>query len=160
MERVYLGLGSNVGDSERTIRNAFLELQALLGEARLSSLWLSKPMYVEEQPDFINAVATGVTDLSPRGLLAAVHAIEASFGRDRSLERSKGPRRLDIDILLYGSRIISELDLVIPHKGLKERQFALLPLLELDRSLVDPEDGQPYSTLAATLPSQGIYLLG
>lgn len=156
---VFLGLGSNVGDSIGIIGNAFGRLSTILRDARLSSLWRSRALYVEEQPDFVNAVARGETRLSPYELLDAIHEIEAEFGRDRSRERAKGPRTLDIDILLYGSSIITDDELIVPHPGLKERQFALVPLLELDRELVDPMTGEPYSRILERLPTQGIYLL-
>jgi 2-amino-4-hydroxy-6-hydroxymethyldihydropteridine diphosphokinase len=156
---VYLGLGANVGDCAATIRAAFAELSSLLDGARLSSLWGSKAMYVEEQPDFVNAVAGGDTTLSPRELLRSINEIETRFGRDRGCERPKGPRSLDIDILLYGDLTLQEPDLVIPHAGLRERRFALVPLLELDPKLLDPASGEPYAKVLATLPDQGIYLL-
>ncbi len=160
MAQVYLGLGSNVGDGEAIIRSAFAELAGFLDRARLSKLWRSRALYVTDQPDFVNAAAMGDTGLPPRALLAAVNAVEAAFGRDRARERPKGPRSLDIDILLYGSLVLDEPELVIPHAGLKERLFALLPLLDLDRSLLDPSSGEPYSNFAAALPPQGIYLIG
>ena len=115
MARVFLGLGSNIGDGAKIIRGAFSELSSILDGARLSKLWRSRALYVEDQPDFVNAAATGETALSPRSLLAAVNAIEARFGRDRGRERLKGPRTLDIDILLFGTQAISEPDLIIPH---------------------------------------------
>jgi 2-amino-4-hydroxy-6-hydroxymethyldihydropteridine pyrophosphokinase len=160
MPVVYLGLGSNVGDGAVTIRAAFEELRAVLDGARLSRLWRTKAMYVEEQPDFVNAAACGDCRLSPRELLAAVNAIEARFGRDRSREVFKGPRSLDIDILLYGDLVLREKDLVIPHAGLKDRRFALEPLLDLKPGLCDPESGSPYAEALAILPKQGIYLIG
>ncbi|MGA2545026.1 MAG: 2-amino-4-hydroxy-6-hydroxymethyldihydropteridine diphosphokinase [Rectinemataceae bacterium] len=159
MARVFLGLGANLGDRAGTIRAAYSELSKLLEAARLSRLWRSRPLYVEVQPDFINAAVVGDTDLSPRALLAAVNAIEADFGRDRLRERPKGPRNLDIDILLYGSLILAEPDLIIPHAGLNERQFALQPILDLDDGLMDPVSGLAFSKIAEALPPQGIYLL-
>ena len=160
MARVFLGLGSNVGDGAATIHAAYADLARLLIEPRLSPLYRSKAMYVMDQPDFINAAAVGETELSPRELLAAVHEIEARFGRDRSQESIKGPRSLDVDILLYRDMVIRESDLTIPHAGLKERRFALQPLLDLDESIRDPESGEPFSSILESLPSQGIYLLG
>jgi 2-amino-4-hydroxy-6-hydroxymethyldihydropteridine diphosphokinase len=159
MTRVFLGLGSNVGDGREIIRRAFRKLSEILSEARLSRLWGSRPLYVENQPDFVNAVAVGETELSPLELLSAVNEIEAEFGRDRTLEIPKGPRSLDIDILLYGTSIFKEFNLIIPHAGLKERRFALVPLLELDRDLLDPDSGESYSEILGRLPPQGIYLL-
>jgi 2-amino-4-hydroxy-6-hydroxymethyldihydropteridine diphosphokinase len=158
MAIVYLGLGSNVGDSATVIRRAFGELGRILGSPRLSRLWRSKARYVEEQPDFVNAVAAGDCSLSPRELLVQVNRIEAAFGRDRSRERFKGPRPLDIDILLYGERLIAEADLIIPHPGIRERKFVLLPLLELAPGLQDPASGESFLSILAALPAQGIYL--
>jgi 2-amino-4-hydroxy-6-hydroxymethyldihydropteridine diphosphokinase len=160
MARAYLGLGANLGDSVSTINAAFLELSRFLANPRLSRLWSSKAMYVEDQPDFVNAVAMGETELGPRELLAAINAIEARFGRDRGREVKKGPRPLDIDILLYGDALLREPDLVIPHAALRERRFALEPLLDLEPELVDPESGVKFSTIVETLPPQGIYLIG
>jgi len=156
--RVYLGLGSNLGDSADIVRKAFGELCLRLRRPRLSSLWRSRARYLTDQPDFVNAVAEGETSLSPRELLAMVNAVEAAFGRDRSKEIHKGPRSLDIDILLYGKKILAEADLIVPHPGLRERKFALLPLLELDPALADPVSGERFERILASLPSQGIYL--
>ena len=159
MPLVYLGLGANLGDSAGTIRAAFQHLEALLGEARLSRLWRSRARYVVDQPDFVNAVACGLTDSSPRELLRSVNAIEADFGRDRGKEVAKGPRPLDIDILLYDDRLVVEPDLIIPHPGLAERKFVLLPLLELAPDLVHPATGEPLLAIVKSLPPQGIYLM-
>lgn len=159
MERVFLGLGGNKGDSAQTIRDAFGDLSRMLVRARLSSLYRSTARYYEDQPDFVNAAVEGLTDLDPDALLAAINAIEARYGRDRSKEIVKGPRSLDIDILLFGERLIVEPNLVIPHAGLRERKFALLPLLELDANLVDPASGIPFASILASIPPQGIYLL-
>jgi 2-amino-4-hydroxy-6-hydroxymethyldihydropteridine diphosphokinase len=159
MARVFLGLGANLGDCAGTIRAAFSELSRLLEGALLSRLWRSSPLYDEVQPDFINAAVMGDTDLSPHGLLSAVNAIETAFGRTRLHERPKGPRTLDIDILLYGSITLVEPDLKIPHAGLSERLFAILPILDLDEGLLDPVSGMAFSTIAKSLPPQGIYLL-
>ena len=159
MARVFLGLGSNLGDSASTLRAAFGKLSELLEGARLSRLWRSRALYFTQQPDFINAAVVGECSLSPRGLLEAVNGIEAAFGRDRSKELAKGPRSLDIDILLYGSLLVSEANLVIPHPGLGQRLFALLPVLDLEPGLLDPRSGEAFSRFAEALPLQGIYLL-
>ncbi|HUW41237.1 MAG TPA: 2-amino-4-hydroxy-6-hydroxymethyldihydropteridine diphosphokinase [Rectinemataceae bacterium] len=159
MAFVYLGLGANQGDSADTVLAAFRRLEAILDEARLSRLWRSRARYVADQPDFVNAVACGRTDSSPRELLRSVNAIEADFGRDRGKERPKGPRPLDIDILLYDELLVVEPDLIIPHPGLAERKFVLLPLLELAPDLVHPATGEPLLAIVESLPPQGIYLV-
>ena len=158
METVFLGLGSNLGDGAATILAAARELGETLSELRISRLWHSKARYVENQPDFTNAVAMGRSALSPRELLAEVNRVEALFGRDRSKEIVKGPRPLDIDILLYGERLVVESDLVIPHPGMRERRFVLLPLLELAPELRDPVSSASFASILAALPPQGIYL--
>jgi 2-amino-4-hydroxy-6-hydroxymethyldihydropteridine diphosphokinase len=159
MVRIFLGLGSNIGDSVATVRSAFVELSSILDDATMSRLRASKAMYDEKQPDFVNAVVAGNTALSPRDLLAAVHGIEDRWGRVRNSERPKGPRTLDVDILLYGDLVLNERDLTIPHASLKERRFALEPLLDLEPDLTDPLSGEAYSTILKSLPPQGIYLL-
>ncbi len=157
MEKVWLGLGSNSGESTAILRAAVDDLGAFLSECRYSGLWRSRARYYEDQEDFFNMAVCGMTDLSPRGLLDKIHEVEARFGRDRSREILKGPRTLDIDILLYGNKIITEPDLIIPHPGLAERKFVLLPLLELDYHLRHPALGIAIQELAASLPPQGIY---
>ena len=134
-------------------------LSTVLSGLRASSRYRTRARYVEDQPDFINAAVCGHTDLSPADLLAATQAIEAALGRDRRAERFKGPRTLDIDILLFGDRVVSEPGLAIPHPGLCERAFALVPLLELDPSLRLPPGGESLSAILACLPDQGIYPL-
>jgi 2-amino-4-hydroxy-6-hydroxymethyldihydropteridine diphosphokinase len=159
MAIAYLGLGANLGDGACTILGAFGALGEVLDSRRLSRLWRSRARYVEDQPDFVNAVASGDCFLSPRELRAEVNRIEASFGRDRGRELRKGPRPLDIDILLYGERLVFEPDLVIPHPGMRERKFVLLPLLELAPALRDPASGESFASILASLPPQGIYLM-
>ena len=157
MENVWLGIGSNLGDSAALIQEAALRLSAFVEGLRLSGLWRSKARYVEDQPDFLNAVASGSTSLSPRELLAAVNGIEAALGRDRSAVVVKGARTMDIDILLYGAAIVAEPDLIIPHPGMRERKFVLLPLVGLDPDLADPVSGRLFRDFLAELPPQGIY---
>lgn len=147
-----------MGDTSSLLRSAFAEISGFLREPRRSSFYRTAPRYFLDQAPFLNAVVSGYTRLGPRDLLSAVQEIEAAHGRDRSREVSKGPRTLDIDILLYGTMVLDHPDLVVPHPGLPERLFALLPLLELAPDLRDPRTGRPYADYAAALPDQGIYL--
>ncbi|HUX36704.1 MAG TPA: 2-amino-4-hydroxy-6-hydroxymethyldihydropteridine diphosphokinase [Rectinemataceae bacterium] len=156
--RVYLGLGSNTGDSVDTLRRAVEALGEGLSQIRVSSLWLSAPRYVFDQPPYYNLVIEGDCGLEPEALLDFTSAIEARFGRDRSRERPKGPRSLDIDLLLYGNRLIDTDRLVLPHPGMEERKFVLLPLVELAPGLSNPRDGHAYLECLAALGTQGIYL--
>jgi 2-amino-4-hydroxy-6-hydroxymethyldihydropteridine diphosphokinase len=113
-------------------------------------------LYVRDQADFLNLAVTGGCSLPPLGLLDAVQDVEAEFGRDRSAERPKGERRLDIDILLYGMEEILNPRLTVPHPLMLERKFVLLPLLELEPDLALP-DGRRLAEACDALETQGIY---
>ncbi|OHD70915.1 MAG: 2-amino-4-hydroxy-6-hydroxymethyldihydropteridine diphosphokinase [Spirochaetes bacterium RBG_13_68_11] len=155
--RIWLSLGSNLGDREATIREAFRQLGGVCEGLVLSSLYETEPMYVAAQPRFLNAVAAGTTRLAPRELLAAVHAVERSLGRDRSAEQRYGPRTIDVDILLYEGILSDDPDLTLPHPRLAERAFVLVPLLELSPDLADPRTGEPYAVALARVGRAGVY---
>lgn len=157
MHTVWLGLGSNLGDSKALLAQALDRLGAFLSNMKVSTPVRSKARYVENQPDFLNLVVRGTTVLSPQSLLSTIASIEAAMGRERSSVGPKGPRTIDIDILLYGNKIIAEPDLVVPHPGMKDRQFVLIPLIELDPDIIDPVSGTPFKDFLAALPPQGIY---
>ncbi|HVX05197.1 MAG TPA: 2-amino-4-hydroxy-6-hydroxymethyldihydropteridine diphosphokinase, partial [Rhodanobacteraceae bacterium] len=137
-----VALGSNLGDPRAQVERGFAALAALphttLG-AR-SRLYRTPPWGVADQPDFINAVARLETTLAPRALLGALLAIEAGAGRVRGARN--GPRILDLDLLLYGGRIIDESDFVVPHPRLHERAFVLLPLADVAADLEVPGHGR------------------
>lgn len=154
---VVLGLGSNRGDSRRVILDAVAALGEVLAELRRASLYETSPLYVTEQNRFINTAVSGFYGGTPGELLAVVNRIEAAHGRDRSKERRWGERSLDIDILLFGDMIVRNREVLeIPHPRLKERRFALEPLLELCPDAVEPGTGIPYGTICAALPPQGV----
>ena len=157
-ELAVLGLGSNIGDSAGILRGAVKALSHCLSGLVVSSLYVTAPQDYAEQPHFFNAVVAGRFAYSPAELLFIANSIEADFGRDREAERLKGPRALDIDILLFGDRIVSSRkpDLAIPHRALKLRQFALIPLLEVLPRAADPLTGVLYRDILATLPDQGV----
>ena len=111
-----------------------------------------------DQPDFLNLVVTGLTEVEPFDLLHRTQAIESSFGRDRSRERPKGERTLDIDILLYGSTIMNSTQLLLPHPGMLERAFVLVPLLEIAPDLINPVSGIAFAEALPRVKDQGIYL--
>ncbi len=157
-EFVVLGLGSNAGDSLSILRGAVSALSAFLSEMAVSSLYITAPQDYTCQPDFYNAAVSGRFAFSPETLLSVVNKIEADFGRDRSSEIPKGPRALDIDILLFGNRTIAmeKPDLTIPHKAMKQRQFALIPLLEIFPDAADPLTGTVFRDILVKLPNQGV----
>ena len=140
MPRAYVGLGSNLGDREATLRAAVAELAATPGIelVAVSSLVETDPVGYLDQPRVLNGVAVVETRLSARGLLARLLEVEARFGRDRASVPAGGPRTLDLDLLLYGDAEISEEDLRIPHPRLQERAFVLDPLLEVAPGLEVP----------------------
>lgn len=139
----YIGLGSNLDGPGKQIETCF-ELLDNIEETRLiarSSLYRSAPFGGVEQPDFVNAVAALLTRLAPQALLAALQAIERNRGREKE-EVRWGPRVLDLDLLVYSGEVIAEPDLAVPHPGIAERNFVLLPLRELAPDLAIPGLGR------------------
>lgn len=139
MTTAYIGIGSNVGDRVGFCRRAVEALTRSEGVTvvKVSSLYETAPVGGPPQRSFINLVAKVSTDLDPRGLLHVCKDLEQRMGREPSDIRW-GPRVVDMDILLYGNEKVSEPDLEIPHARLKERRFALVPLLEIAPDLTDP----------------------
>ncbi len=138
----YIGFGSNLQNPKLQIEKAFVELQELDSTRLLvtSSLYKTKPMGPTDQPDFINAVAKILTSLSPKELLTELQEIEARHRRQRGTQRW-GPRTLDLDILLYGNLQMDTKQLRIPHYGIAEREFVLIPLQEIEADLIIPGKG-------------------
>ena len=147
--KAFIGLGANLGDPEAQVRRAFAAL-AELPRTRLlaaSSLYRSAPVGVVGQLDFVNAVAELETALSARALLEALLAEESRFGRTR--EFPNAPRTLDLDLLLYGDRVIAEPGLLVPHPRMHERAFVLAPLAEIAPDIAIPGRGRAAALLAA-----------
>ncbi len=139
----YIGLGSNLKRPGRQIEDAF-ELLARIPETRLiaqSGLYRSAPFGGIEQPDFVNAVAAMLTCLQPLRLLRELQRIEAERGRERK-DLRWGPRTLDLDLLVYSDLRVQEPDLIVPHPGIAERNFVLLPLREVAPNIDIPGLGQ------------------
>jgi len=146
--RAYVALGANLGDRERTLREAVDALAAEEGieVVAVSTLRETEPVGVGEQPRFLNGAAELETTLTSRELLARLLAVEQRFGRIRS-PGEHGPRTLDLDLLLYGDEVIDEPGLAVPHPRLHERSFVLEPLAELAPGLVVPGRGDVESLL-------------
>jgi 2-amino-4-hydroxy-6-hydroxymethyldihydropteridine diphosphokinase len=157
METVFLSIGSNLGDRFLRLSECATRLSQLLENIRTSSIWETAPMYTLKQPYFLNAVVAGRTDIEPVQLLECLHQIEHSMGRIRETETNKGPRPIDIDLVLYGDRIIDSAELVLPHPGLYERRFVLVPLLEIEPDLIEPRSGTPLRTILERLSREGVY---
>jgi len=147
--RVHLGLGSNLGDRKRNIERAVELLGGRMEVERVSRFYETPPMYEERQPPFLNAVCRCASPPAPRDLLRFIQEIEANLGRVPGPKNS--PRPLDIDILLYGSLTLDEPDLAIPHPGIAERPFVLIPLAEIDPDAVHPVTGKTTAEMLAEL---------
>ena len=143
MTFAYIGLGSNLGDSEQLIRRA----AELIGAKRLSTIIETEPWGYQHQPNFLNAVAEIETELTPRQLLDHLLDVERRLGRERVGHRW-GPRTIDLDLLLYGEETVDEPGLVVPHPRLLEREFALRPLAELAPAQKIPGSGTVQEALA------------
>lgn len=142
--RAYIGIGSNLEDPVAQVKEALEELAVLPDSllAARSSLYSSKPMGPQDQPDYVNAVAALDTLLSAPELLRALQRIETLLGRERAGEHEQwGPRILDLDLLLYGKKVIDSVGLKVPHPGLHERDFVIIPLAEVAGNLKIPGKG-------------------
>lgn len=137
MAIVYIGIGSNMGDRRANCMNAVkLMNESGIVVTKESSLYETKPWGMQEQPLFINMAVIAETDLSPESVLAALKCIEKKMGRQEA--ELWGPRCIDLDILFYDERTISEKDLCIPHPLLQQREFVLLPLSEIAPDKLHP----------------------
>lgn len=147
MPIVYIGLGSNLGDRNRNLESARRHL-ATPGTIRIlaqSSVMETEPVDVPDQPRFLNQVIKIETCLAPHDLLKALKQAEADLGREKTYP--KGPRIIDLDILLYGNIIMKTEELTIPHPEIKNRDFVIRHLAELDPEVKDPITGTKYADL-------------
>ena len=142
MNITYIGLGSNLGDSRQILTDAVAKLTTL-GQVKTSKLYQSPPMGPQDQPHYLNAVVQLITDLAPLALLDELQRFEQESGRVRL--RHWGERTLDLDLLLYADEKIQNDRLTVPHVGVMERDFVLIPLLDLDPTLAI--DGKPLAQL-------------
>lgn len=155
METVFIGLGSNLDTPHQQVLQAFSQLKALPQSEWIcaSSLYLTPPWGIEDQPPFINAVVKMRTHLVPLELLDALLAIEHTQGRIRDVRF--GPRIIDCDILLYGDQRISNERLSVPHPYLTERAFVVVPLYEIAPTLQLPT-GQSLATVVEKFKNEKI----
>ena len=158
MKTVYLGMGSNVGDRERNLAAALAQLAApALRVLRVSSTYETEPVDYTDQRWFLNLVVEAETELFPMQLLARIVKIERALGRVRTVP--KGPRTLDIDILLYGRAVIRSAELEIPHPRMGERRFVLAPLAELAPGLRHPLTHKTIREMLEAAPVQAVRLI-
>jgi 2-amino-4-hydroxy-6-hydroxymethyldihydropteridine diphosphokinase len=150
--RVAIALGSNLGDRTAHLDYAVARLRGILSALRTSRYYETAPVGAPDpQSNFLNAAATGTYAGTPRALLDALRTIEAERGRERPFPNAA--RTLDLDLVLFGNRVVEEPGLVVPHPRFRERRFVLEPLVEIAPDLVDPVTGHTVAELLRGLPT-------
>ena len=154
-QTVYLSLGSNVGDRAKNLQNAIAALGKLgVQVERVSSVYETEPVDYLDQPWFLNCAAEAETELPPLGLLQTLRGLEAQMGSKKLI--AKGPRLIDIDILLYGNEIIDTPELQVPHPRMHLRRFVLQPLAEIAPSVQHPVSHLSISELLARTSDKSV----
>jgi 2-amino-4-hydroxy-6-hydroxymethyldihydropteridine diphosphokinase len=156
-KQVYIGIGGNIGDRETYINTAIDLLSIHLFEVSCSRFYRTAPRDYLDQDYFLNVVVSARTEMSCPELLELTQSIEKGGGRKRDKKIPKGPRTIDLDILLYGDEIVSTDSLTVPHPAITERLFVLIPLLELNPDLKDPLSQKYYSEFLDKVEKQGVY---
>jgi 2-amino-4-hydroxy-6-hydroxymethyldihydropteridine diphosphokinase len=150
-----IALGSNLesgrGDREANLREAVRRLEALGRVTAVSSFYDTAPVGYLEQPNFLNGAVLLETELEPVVLLQGLLQVERAMGRDRSATVAKGPRVIDLDLLLFGETVLETAELTVPHPALRERRFVLEPLREIAPGMVDPVTGRTVAELFEAL---------
>ena len=150
-----MSLGSNIGDRDKNLRTAISKLgEAKVRVTRVSSFYETEPVDLREQPWFLNCVVQGETEIPALDLLRALREIESRMGSKKLVP--KGPRLIDVDILLYGNEIIDTPELQVPHPRMLQRRFVLVPLAEIAPSLKHPSWKATAGELLANLSDASV----
>lgn len=150
-ETVYLSLGSNMGDRQKNLRDAIARLESIGRVLKISSLYETEPVEFTRQAWFLNCAVAIETEKAPQELMAGLLEIEQEFGRRRL--RRKGPRTIDIDIVLFGNIVLNSAALIVPHPAMHQRRFVLKPLAEIAPEARHPVLKKKISELLAALPA-------
>ena len=152
-ERIYLGLGSNLGDRENFLKNALKKLSTSekLKLVKVSPVYETEPVGFSGQNKYLNLAAEISSELEPQELMNHLEELESGIGK--KAEFKNGPREIDMDILMYDQDVFESDRLIIPHPGLNRREFALRPLLDLNPDLVEPTTGTRYSVYLKRISS-------
>jgi 2-amino-4-hydroxy-6-hydroxymethyldihydropteridine diphosphokinase len=143
--RVFIGLGSNLGNAEQNLSEAVRRIHPVYPIIAQSSIHITKAQYIEDQPDFCNQVIEIQGQGDPQALLKFLRNIEDQMGRQRTIKY--GPRLIDLDIIFFGKLIVTSENLTIPHPLFAERNFVLQPLLEIAPNWTCPQSGQSITEL-------------
>lgn len=152
MPRIFLGIGSNLGDREASLQEAVEMISGKVRILKVSSLYETEPVGYLDQPWFLNLVLEGETDLLPRELLSFTQSVEQAMKRVKTIRW--GPRTIDVDILLYEGVTMDSPELTIPHPRMKERNFVMVPLLEIAPEILI--DGEPAAGILSRLNGEEI----
>lgn len=156
MHKVFLALGTNLGERAENLRAAIHALEPEVEVIKCSPVYETPPWGFEDQPKFLNQVIEGETDLDPEELLEYLKRIEKMIGREKTFRY--GPRLIDIDILFFDQLVIDSPPLVIPHAHMAEREFVLLPLADLAPEFIHPVSGETILDLLSNVESDDIKL--
>jgi len=149
MADIFIALGTNLGDKSTNLKMAIEALGEHVHITAKSNLYETAPMYVNNQPAFLNMVVRAVTDLSPQELLRFLKKLEAELGREPTFRN--GPRMIDLDILYFDDLLLDDENLQIPHLRISERSFVLCPLSDIFKNLSDPRTGKTVSNMLKEL---------
>lgn len=153
---VYIALGTNIGDRAENMQQALKELESIMQVEERSPIYETPPWGLVDQPDFLNQVVRGETELSPVELIKALKEIESEMGRVPTIRY--GPRLIDLDLLLYDDLVFETEKLSIPHPRMRGRAFVLVPLADLAPEIIHPVYGETVIEMLAEVDPAGIHV--